>query len=213
VPGKNKASVGGKPLIQYSIDVAVSSRAFADILVSSDDPEIITLAAASHVKAFQRPAELAEDTTPITDVIDHILSSLSNSYDAVMLLQPTAPLREPHHLTEAIKLLSDPTVNSVISVCEMQDVHPARMYTLQAGLLQAFVPAFEQTRRQDIPPAYYRNGSIYLVRVEAFKKMKSVMVKPTAAYIMDRKYLCNIDDPRDLIIAEALVKAWKEGTL
>ena len=80
-------------------------------------------------------------------------------------------------------------------------------------LLSSILPEFEQVRRQDIPPAYYRNGSIYLVKRTAFEEQLSLMVKPTIPYIMPSDLLLNIDEPRDMIIAEALIPAWKKGLL
>ena len=103
-------------------------------------------------------------------------------------------------------------MNSIISVIEMDDVHPARMYWQDDNrMLKSILPEFEQTRRQDIPKALYRNGAIYLTRVSKLKEERELMVKPSLPYIMDSKYLVNIDEPRDLLIAEVLVKAWKEN--
>jgi CMP-N-acetylneuraminic acid synthetase len=95
----------------------------------------------------------------------------------------------------------------------MNDIHPARMYWKTDKGLSPILVEFEQVRRQDIPPAYYRNGSIYLVRKIAFEQQHSVMVKPTAPYVMPLDWLLNIDEPRDVIIAEALIPAWKKGLL
>ncbi len=218
VPGKNIRKVYGKPLLSYTLDAAVASGVLADVVVSSDDEAILDVARQhAGVSARRRPADLAQDTSPVNAVIRQVLDELEGEgrarYDAIMLLQPTAPMREPQHLREATQKLVD-GVNAVISVCEMHDVHPARMYRLGEGdLMQPLMPEWEQARRQDIPPVYYRNGSIYLVRREAFDAGGAVMAKPTAAYVMPDRYLLNIDEPRDMIMAEALIAAWQEGRL
>ena len=93
-------------------------------------------------------------------------------------------------------------------------MHPARMYQLaDDALLRPMIPTFEFARRQDIPPAYYRNGSIYLTRTEAFLSQRSMMAKPAAGFLMEEKLLLNIDEPRDMLIAGTLVEAWQEGQL
>lgn len=217
VPGKNSYPIAGKPLINYTIDCAQSSRCLAAIYVSSDDEHILHVSKTDGITCLKRPAELAQDQTSIVPVISHVLEiaemDTNSVFDAIMLLQPTAPLREPEHITGSIEALESSGVNAVISVCEMTDLHPARMYRINNNLLDPFVPEYEKARRQDIPPAYYRNGSIYLVRREAFFQQNQVMAKPSAPFIMDSKYLCNIDEPRDMIVAEALINAWKDGRL
>lgn len=214
VPGKNKQLLDGKPLLAYSIEAALQSVLLNGIWVSSDDQEILEIARQyKSVQIHERPGQLAEDTSPVTDTVKEILQN-TTGVGAVMLLQPTAPIRKGLNIDEAIRILeSSPATNSVISVVAMNDIHPARMYWKKEDILVPILPEFEQTRRQDIPPAYYRNGSIYLVRKSAFEKNHSLMVKPAQPYIMPPGWLLNIDEPRDMIIAEALIPAWKKGLL
>lgn len=218
VPRKNLRLVYGKPLISWTIEAALAARCLDRITVSSDDDAILEIAGGYHgVVPLPRPAALAADASPIIPVIAHALEDAERTqhirYDAILLLQPTAPIREPAHISEAIAGLQM-GINAVISVCEMQDLHPARMYRrMDDGGLVPMIPEYEQARRQDIPPAYYRNGSIYIVRREAFESQGAVMAKPAFGYVMPQRYLLNIDEPRDLIVAEALVAAWQEGRL
>lgn len=215
VPGKNLRPVYGKPLIAWSIEVALAASGLARVVVSSDDEAILAIADGyPGVMSLRRPPTLAEDDTSIVPVIVHALAEAERGqdirFDAVLLLQPTAPMREANHIAEALSALR-PGVNAVISVCEMRDVHPARMYRrADDGVLSPMIPEFEHARRQDIPPAYYRNGSMYLVRREAFESQAAVMAKPAVGYVMPGRYLLNIDEPRDMIVAEALVAAWQE---
>jgi CMP-N,N'-diacetyllegionaminic acid synthase len=213
VPGKNKMPVDGKPLITYSIDAALQSKLLAEIWVSSNDPEVLQLAGGfPEVKIHEREEAIAGDNSPVADTVDAIIKQ--SGCDAIMLLQPTAPIRTSENIDEAIRLLeANNHINSVISVVAMNDIHPARMYWKDNGQLISILPEFELVRRQDIPPAYYRNGSIYLVRREAFEMQHSLMVKPTLPYEMPLNWLLNIDESRDMIIAEALIPAWKNGLL
>lgn len=213
VPGKNKKIIDGKPLIGYSIEAALQSKLLSQIWVSSDDPEIINITRQyPGIQIHERDGSLATDHSPVADTIKEIIKL--TDCDAIMLLQPTAPIRTSENIDEAIGLLqASVDINSVISVVAMNDIHPARMYWRKESILTSILPEFEQARRQDIPPAYYRNGSIYLVRRAAFEQHHSVMVKPTIPYIMPLDWLLNIDEPRDIIIADALIPAWKKGLL
>lgn len=217
IPAKNRQPVFGKPLIAWTIECALAVPELGRIVVSSDDDAILAIAESyPGIAPLRRPEHLAQDHTPITDVIEYLLAQEhegNNVYDAVLLLQPTAPIREPRHIQGAIGALKQ-GVNAVISVVAMHDLHPARMYRLDDdALLQPMMPALEFSRRQDIPPAYYRNGSIYLVRTEAFREQRSVMAKPAAGFVMEDKLLLNIDEPRDMLLAEPLIAAWQEGRL
>ncbi len=217
VPGKNIYPILGKPLITYTIDSALGSRLLDKIIISSDDPKIKEIAETYPELSFhQRPVNLAGDFSPISETIEDILSinCLNEDYTAVMLLQPTSPIRTSNQIDEAINLFFEhPDANSLISVCAMADVHPARMYWKDEVALKPVLAEFEQARRQDIPKAYYRNGSIYMTRISAFHKDKTVMIKPSIAFEMPTSQLLNIDDSRDIIIAKPLIKAWKEGRL
>lgn len=215
VPGKNKAQILGKPLITYTIEAARKSELITDICVSTDDEFIHELTNNYRdIKLHKRDESLASDKSPIVDTVVEILNWIGSEYDAIMVLQPTSPLRTSNNIDESIKLLeSQEKTNCVISVCEMQDVHPARMYWLDGGHLNSILPEFQTVRRQEIPSAYYRNGSIYIVRAESFLKKNSFMIPPITPYVMPTSWLVNIDEPHDLIIAEALMDKFMKGEL
>jgi CMP-N-acetylneuraminic acid synthetase len=207
VPGKNIKLLNGQPLINYTIEVAQKATKINRLVVNSDSDEILYIASQSGVNCSKRPPELATDTASIVDAILYELQQTNEEFDYVILLQPTSPFRTPHHLDEAIDAIIKSKANSLISVTEMDDVHPARMYNLadDGNTLESLFPLWETARRQDIPPVYYRNGSIYITKTEALLQSRSVMCSPSVPYIMDKKYLANIDDERDWIIAEAIL--------
>lgn len=208
VPKKNKKVIGGKPLIAYTIEAALNSKFLKKIVVSSDDLEIIEIAKQyKGIVVHQRGESMATDTSPIGETVYAIIAD--DDIDAVMILQPTAPIRTGQNIDEAIQQLNDnSTVNSIISVVEMNDIHPARMYWNIDLSLVPIMPDFEKSRRQEIPTAYYRNGSIYLTRKNAFMAGHAFVTKPIMPYIMPFNWLLNIDEPRDILIAEALIPAW-----
>lgn len=213
VPRKNIKPLAGKPLIQYTIEAALASNMLNTIVVSSDDEEILEFSKKfSGIHLHKRDANIAQDTSLITETIDELLSIYD--CDIFLILQPTSPIRVSANIDEAIHLLIDRVdANSVISVVEMNDVHPARMYWKVEEELKPILPDFEKARRQDIPFAYYRNGSIYAIRTSAYLREKSTMIKPIIPYIMPYNWLLNIDEPRDIIIGEALIKAWEKNQL
>jgi CMP-N,N'-diacetyllegionaminic acid synthase len=212
IPGKNTYPILGKPLIQYSIEVALECKLIDELWVSSDSEGILDVAKKfSNVRIHKRPNALATDTSSINETIAEIFN-VANYCDALILLQPTSPIRDLINLEEAISIFTQNlSANSLISVSRMDDIHPARMYWKQGLDLQPIMKEFEGTRRQDIPPAYYRNGSIYIVRRDAFFLTNSVMAKPSIGYEMPNTHLLNIDEPRDLLIAEPLIKNWLDN--
>jgi CMP-N,N'-diacetyllegionaminic acid synthase len=215
IPGKNILEICGKPLIDYSIESALQSVNISEIWVSSDDDKILKVARKSkEVLIHQRESKIAKDNSSIVDTIKAILSEYTqeNIPDAIILLQPTSPIRESKQIDEAISLLEVNTnMQSLISVCPMDDIHPARMYWKNGLSLEPILEKYEQTRRQEIPLAYYRNGSMYIVRTKAFLENNSLMVKPSIGFEMPESMMLNIDTPRDVLIAEPLIKAWRNG--
>ena len=136
-------------------------------------------------------------------------------FDLIILLQPTSPIRTGRDIDQVIEMFeNDPALDGVISVVPMDDMHPARMYNIdEEKRMTPFLTDGETSQRQDLAPVYYRNGCIYAVRKDAFLKEHTLMVKKKKAYVMPLGHLANIDDERDLIIADVLVKLWKENQL
>lgn len=209
IPGKNMLLIGNKPLIGHSIQTAVESNSLSNIVVTSDDQSILNYASAFGVTTHLRPAILATDTSPIVETIIEVLKftekANKKAYDSIMILQPTSPLRETWHLHEALALLETyRDSNSVISVSSINHPHPARMYEIKKDYLSPLLPEFEELNRQQLPPLYIRNGSIYIVRRNELLKQKKIMIKPAVAYLMDNKYFLNIDEPKDLLLARTI---------
>lgn len=211
VPGKNKIKLNGKTLIEHAYNVAKASKYVKEIILSTDDNEIIQSFSDNDVTLHLRDKFLSSDTSPIINTIIHILENIAkNKYDFVLLLQPTSPIRTSTDVDLCIEeLKKHDNVNSIISVCKMDDVHPGRMYyKSKQNNLRCVLEDFEETRRQDNEPVYFRNGSIYLTRVECILNKKSMMSKPILPYVMDGEYLLNIDSPRDKLIAEYIFNYW-----
>ena len=213
IKNKNVRLVDGKPLINYTIETAIKSNLVTDIVVSSDSIEVLEIARKyQQVIIHKRNTQLASDKSPIIDTIIDVINFLESEFKYVILLQPTSPLRTGNEIDNAINLMKKNfNANSLISVVQMNDIHPARMYWLNNNLtLNPIMREFSEVRRQEIPPAYYRNGAIYISKVKSLLTNNSIMSTPSIAYEMPSKYLLNIDEERDLIIAESLIKEWKK---
>ena len=174
VPRKNIRLLGGKPLIWHSIDVARRSALVSDVVVSTEDDEIAAVAEQCGADILRRPPELARDETPMAEVVRHVLNERGGANDTLLLLQPTSPLRLPEDLDGALKMFDDPAIRSVISVCNVEEHHPYRMYHLEQGRLAALFPKHLVGNRQDLPAVYQRNGAIYACRIGLFNETGSL---------------------------------------
>ncbi|MEM1177059.1 MAG: acylneuraminate cytidylyltransferase family protein [Acidobacteriota bacterium] len=211
---KNLRPVGGKPLVAHTVDAALAvQRRLAAIVVSTDDPEIAEVARGCGAEVpFLRPAELAGDRVPTVPVLRHAVDAMETragtTYDAVLLLQPTAPFRSAADIEAALDLLTEnPEFDSVISVVQVFAVHPILMKRIDEHreLLPFGPEEREGTRRQDYdPPAYMRNGAIYLTRRAPLMESGSIWGRRICPYVMPEERSHNIDSEIDLLVAEAL---------
>lgn len=211
VPGKNIKLLGDKPLIVHAINCAKNSDKVSHIVVTTDSDEIAKIATAQNVCVIKRPKELAQDSSNVIDAVKHVLGEINGDYDVLVLLQPTAPLRTGGQLNEIIDMFaSDKNLEGVISVVPAEDMHPARMYNMDAdGTLNSLLEKKESIRRQDLNPVYYRNGCFYAIKKSIFLDQESFMPQYKKAYVMDSNWLVNIDSHRDFSLATLLYDKWK----
>lgn len=217
VVGKNLRPVAGEPLIAHAIRAAKESRRLTAYLVTTDGVDIAEAARQRDCPVVLRPPELAADETPMPPVLRHALEQAEaehgHRFDALVLLQPTSPIRTGDDIDAVIAMLLDEgELDSVISVCPVEDEHPARMYRLDdAGRMEPLWPDLEMSRRQDLPALYHRNGALYATRRRVLVDEGVIVGRRRRAYVMPREHLVNIDDERDLKIAEVVVGEWLRG--
>lgn len=205
---KNLVPVLGVPLIQYTFQVAKASRCLNRLLVSTDDPDIRDFAASQSVAApFLRPPELAADDTPMLPVILHALHWLQEmeSYhaEAVVLLQPTSPLRRTAHIDAAVDLLVNTGADTVVSVVPVpHQFNPLSVMRLDHGILEHFLPGSPILSRQEKPQVYARNGpAVLAVRRQTLDAGK-LYGAVTRGLVMSPADSLDIDEPDDLLLAE-----------
>jgi len=203
LPRKNILDLNGKPLIAYSIAAGLQSKYIDKVIVSSDDNEILEIAAKYKAETIKRPDFLASDTATSFDAIKHTIENLEN-YEYIVLLQPTSPLRTAKHIDEAIELLKKKKADAVVSVCEMEH-SPLWSNTLDESLsMNSFLrDEVLNKRSQDLEDYYRLNGAIYICQTEKLLKEKSFFLKENIfAYVMDKESSVDIDEEIDFRFAE-----------
>ena len=210
LPGKNIKLLGGKPLIEYSIDFALINLKNDDALcISTNDEAVIESAKSKGISIpFIRPEELANDNASSHDVIIHAINhyeKLNQTFDAVLLLQPTSPFRIQDDFTNLIKEYDDNT-EMVVSV-KLAKENP--YFTLfeensEGFLNKSKIGDFE--RRQDCPEVYAFNGSMYLINIASIKKSKISEFKNIKKITMPEERSVDIDTLADWILAEYYLK-------
>ncbi|WP_027126479.1 cytidylyltransferase domain-containing protein [Gelidibacter mesophilus] len=218
VPGKNIKLLGDKPLLQYTTDIAKASKRLSKVVVSSDDDHIIGVAKALGVEApFKRPAHLAEDTTPTLQVILHTLdfyASRNEFFDAVCLLQVTAPFRTVAFMDRAIEQFIEKRTDSLISVLEVpHEFNPHWLFEADENQILHIATGEKEiiTRRQELPKAFYRDGSIYITKTEVLQHQASLYGESTAYIQASKEFYVNIDTQADWERAEQMAEIFNNS--
>ena len=209
IPKKNIKNFAGKPLISHTIDSLENIKKTFDCVLTSDSEEILNIVAANDlIFKIKRPSELAQDNSLSIHVIQHALSEMENinkcSYQNIIMLQPTSPLRKEQHILEAIERYELDDSDSLVSLVSVEGNHPFRMKRVINDKAINFIEqGFEDMRpRQVLPSVYIRNGSIYISKSELISKNESFIGKNCASYIMSSIESINIDSILDFEFAE-----------
>lgn len=205
LPGKNIKSLGGRPLITWSIDIAKNIPDVCDILVSTDDPSIASVSsAAGALVPWLRPSELATDTATSVDAVLHALDWYEAEHgmvDGVLLLQPTSPYRSRETILKGMQQFNLQR-RSVVAVSEVK-VDPARCFFIQEHDLKMCVSASENTQEA----AYAVNGALYLISPDELRKTRSFFSGTSVPLIVNsQRESLDIDDDFDWWLAERMLE-------
>lgn len=213
LPGKNLLEISGKPLIEWTIVKAKKSQYLDTILVTTDDSKTadISLKLGADVP-FIRPKELSDDYASTYDVIRHALEFYSESknetYDYVVLLEPTSPLREDSDIDLMLeKLISNASdYDSIISVGEISE-HPSIVKRLDGLNIKSFVETLSHsTRRQDNEPAYFPYGVAYIACTSALLEENTFYTRRCMSFKIKRYQNYEIDDIYDFLCVEKIME-------
>lgn len=211
IPNKNIIDLNGKPLIYYTICEALKITGFNRVLVSTDSVEIKRISESFGLEVpFLRPEYLGGDSVRTIDVVIDVLDTLKGKYneefDYICLLQPISPLRTAKDITNCIKLIKKTGGNSVVSLSKVDEPHPHKMKKIKSGLVYPFIKGTTSSiPRQELPEVYNLNGAVYITDEQTIIKKRSLFGKKTYPYIMPDERSVNINNPNDLLLAEALL--------
>ena len=212
IPKKNIKEFCGKPIIAYSIDAALASGAFDEVMVSTDSEEIKEIAMQYGAEVpFLRSASTSDDHSTTADVITEVINEydkLGKHFDTFACIYPTAPFVTGDRLKEAAELLS--TADAVLSVVKYS-FPPQRAFVIRDGNVVYQYPEFERARSQDLEPIYHDCGQFYMCNTEKFMEHHSLILPVTKPYILPEEEVQDIDTMSDWEIAEVKFKVLHRG--
>lgn len=204
IPRKNVRDFCGKPIVAYSIEAALESKLFDEVMVSTDDEEIAEVARAHGASVpFMRSAKTSDDFATTADVLEEVLTEYKargRSFDALCCLYATAPFVTPARIVEAFALL-DTGVDSVISAVRFS-FPPQRAFRVEDGQVAWWMPKHALTRSQDLEPLYHDAGQLYLARTEAFRREHALVCGVSRLLVLPDAEVQDIDTLQDWKIAE-----------
>ena len=208
LPRKNLLDLNGKPLVAWSIEAGLNSKYIDNIVVTSDDADILNIAEDYGVLSINRPIELSSDTATTFDAVEHAIKNIKY-YDYIVLLQPTSPLRTEWHIDKAIEFLIHKEADAVVSVCEM-DHSPLWSSTLDdtLSMTEFLSKSVKNKRSQDLDSYYRINGAIYICDTKKLLKEKGFFIETGIyAFKMDRETSIDIDHEIDFQLADLILKS------
>ncbi len=212
VPGKNIKPFCGKPIIAYSIEAAIESKLFDEVMVSTDDNTIAEIACQYGAGVpFMRSMANSDDYATTAHVLIEVISqykSAGRDFKYGCCLYPTAPFVNSKKLRDSFKVLCEENADAVFAVVEY-NFPLQRALRICNGRIVYDQPEFADTRSQDLEPFYHDCGQFYWFRTESLMKEKSLMTAKTAYIEVPRYEAQDIDTLDDWVIAEALYKCRK----
>lgn len=205
IPRKNIKNFLGKPIIQYSIEAAQQAGCFMEVMVSTDDKEIASIALSLGAKVpFIRSAETSDDFATTADVITEVLNEYKNrgeTFDFCCCIYPTAPFITAKKLKTAFDMLHNSVAESVIPVVRF-GFPILRSFKVEDGLVKMNWPEYMKSRSQDLPPAFHDCGQFYFLRVTPFLQNKKLFTNFTLPLEMPESEVQDIDNEEDWKVAE-----------
>ena len=212
IPRKNIKEFHGKPLIAYSIEVALKSKIFDKVVVSTDDKEIAEIAQKYGAEVIIRPKELADDYTGTWDVIDHAIKYLKENkqdFDFVCTIYATAPFLQSQYLKEGFEKLKESNAINAFSSTTMPFPVQRTFKVDENGRCEMFTPQYYNSRSQDLEEAYQDAGQFYWSKIGQ-KSDEIFFGKDSIPIIIPRYLVQDIDTLEDWKRAEVMYRVLKE---
>lgn len=215
IPLKNIKDFLGKPIITYSIEAALKSKLFDEVMVSTDDQEIAEVAIKYGAKIpFFRSKENANDFATLADVIIEVVHQYAENgklFDNICCILPTAPVITNYRILEAFNKMNTNTLDSVCPVVEFSYPILRALEISEDERLKMIWPEHLKTRSQDLKPAYHDSGSFYWIRTTALLNEKTLFSQNGGAIILPETEVQDIDTESDWKLAELKFKLINEA--
>ena len=202
LPKKNERIFAGKPLYLHAVNQGI--KTCGQCIVSTDIEEIYNKQQTTDCIVFQRPVELAADTSTMDEVVEHIINKLSLEKEILVLLQATSPLRRDETIKAMLELYSQGDFDLVMSVSKTSSS------VLKSGEIQGnrflpiSLPKYCFSNRQQLPDIYKPNGAIYIFSVKDFVRFGGFVMPNIGAYVMNNFESFDIDNEDDFFSAEVM---------
>lgn len=215
IPKKNVKNFMGVPIIKYSIDAALLSNCFDEVMVSTDNSAIANFAKEAGAKVpFLRSTKNSDDHSTTADVIMEVLESyqkLNTEFKYVCCIYPTAPFVTARKLNQAYQLLIETAADSIIPITRFS--FPIfRSVKIVEGKIKMFWPEYMNTRSQDLPESYHDCGQFYFLDTMKFKKNGKLFSDNSFPIIVPESEVQDIDNEEDWKIAEMKYSILKNQT-
>ncbi|MEW5725208.1 MAG: acylneuraminate cytidylyltransferase family protein [Thermodesulfobacteriota bacterium] len=213
LPRKNIKLLAGKPLLAYTIEAARLARSLTYFLVSTEDPEILEVAREYGAPTpFVRPRELAGDEVRNIETVHHALTFLREekglTFDVLVLLQPTCPIRNPAHIDEAVNKLWASDLDSAVSVKGPFKKRDPILKAVRGGVLEDYQPVGDPAA---VEPFYLYNASIYAVKTDYFLRHRRLISPRQVPIVMDQFHSIDVDTEADFLVAEVYLDYLRSG--
>ena len=213
IPHKNIREFCGRPIITYSIEAALNSGVFDEVMVSTDDEKIAEIARKAGAKVpFLRSVETSNDFATTADVILEVLEEykkIGQNFDVACCIYPTAPFITADKLKNAVFLLEEKAYDSVMPVTEFS-FPPLRGMIMDEDKVSYKWEEYSMARSQDLQKIYHDVGQFYVMNVEKFKDSKKLVTKNTGAIVIDELEMQDIDNEVDWKLAELKYRLLQE---
>ena len=210
IPRKNIKEFNGKPIIAYSIEAALKSNCFDQVIVSTDDAEIAEVAKSFGASVpFMRPDELANDYANTIPVVKHAIEWFDDQVQApseVCCLYATAPFVRASTIRKAYEQMQSTQADYCFTATSFAFPIQRAIKVTAENQVEMFYPEYLETRSQDLEDSYHDAGQFYWGKAEAFKQQKSIFSKSATPYILPRYLVQDIDTLEDWEKAELMYK-------
>lgn len=213
IPRKNIKEFCGKPIIAYSIEAAIQSNLFDEVMVSTDDAEIAEIAKEyGAVVPFMRSAETSNDYAGTEDVLEEVLNQYKKRrkhFQNMCCIYPTAPLLQSETLYQAYKIFQEKQADAVVPIVAFS-YPPQRSLVRFQGKVKFKWPDIQNQRSQDFETYYHDAGQFYIIRTDTFLKEKTLFPHNTVSVVLDEMFVQDIDNVTDWEMAELKYRLMKQ---